>query len=170
MDSASTTTGKTILVHKEGEEGSIQVDARTGKIVTGVDDRPGWADGLVVALLAERHGFYSQRLGPKYASDHADPSAIVFQDLGWIGVDAEGEECELEADSDYRMEVVASVLGINREDFESDEQFGATVAEAEIAMDQWRSDSEVALVDESLSQTFGQGEGASETKKTSGNG
>lgn len=144
---------KTITVHKEGAEGAIQVDGDTGLITTSIHDRPDWSAGLACALLVERRQFYTSRLGEKAAAGHLAPDGIALQDLGWIGVDeTTGDECELEADGEYRMEIVAKVLGIDRED----EDFGETIAEVEITADTTRSAEDVTLMDEGMKQTFGQ--------------
>jgi hypothetical protein len=124
-----------VPVHKEGAEGAIEVDRDTGIILTKTDQRPDWAEGLAVALLAERHTFYTRRLGTAFTEDMKHPKSLAFQDLGWIGMDQEQNECELSADGEYRMDVVAKVLGINREDFETEAPFGQTVAEAEIDLE-----------------------------------
>lgn len=159
---------KTITVHKEGEEGSLEVDFDTGIITTQVDERPDWAEGLSTALLAERSQFYTQRLGSKYGEEHARPSGIAYQDLGWIGAGEDGELMELDADTDYRMQIVADVLGIDREAGQSADApiFGKTLAEVEIettGQHYSKTDAEL-LIDEQTRQTFGQGEQAAERK------
>ena len=149
-------TGRQIMVHKEGEEGALQVDALTGYITTPVDARPDWSDGLAVALLQERATFYERRLGPAFSPAMRDATAIAFQDLGWVGVDEEQEACELSADHEYRADVVAKVLGINREDFEADaDHFGPTVAEVEIDLqDRAVSKAEATDIDTELLTGF----------------
>lgn len=126
------TNTKTITVHKEGAEGSLQVDAYTGLIKTPLIQRPDWAEGLTNCLLQERTVFYQKRLGPAYKGQE---SALAFQDLSWLGLDAEQAECQLDADSDYRSDVVAKALGIDREDFETEQPFGSVVAEAELDLE-----------------------------------
>lgn len=138
------TTGKVALVHKDGAEGALAIDAITGQVLPNQHDRPDWAEGLVAALLAERHGFYAKRLGSKYADEHAHPEAYQFADLGWVGVDAEGLEVELAADDEYRMDVLAKVLGADRESG----TIGGTIAEHEIARDANRSADEAKALEE----------------------
>lgn len=156
---------KTITVHKEGEEGSLEVDFDTGIITTQVDGRPDWAEGLSTALLSERHQFYAQRLGDKYAEEHSRPSGIAYQDLGWIGAGEDGELMEIDADHEYRMEIVATVLGIDRE---ADGKLDKAVTEVEIettGANYAKSDAEL-LVDEQTRATFGQQADQQQDRKT----
>lgn len=122
-----------IFVHKEGEEGVIALDGATGQIVSPVDSRPDWADGLAVGLLAERTKFYTERLGEEVAAPIVGAKAIAFQDLGWIGLNADQDEMELEADADFRADMIATVLKIDRENLDEDTKaFGDTLAEIEV--------------------------------------
>lgn len=114
---------RTVVVHKEGEEGTIQVRHLDGIIVAPPqDERPDWAEGLAAAMIQERVTFYSKRLGEAnspYATQLQsilDADTIAFEDLGWIGVNAEGQEVELEADSEHRMETIGRILGIDRDE------------------------------------------------------
>lgn len=122
-----------IFVHKEGEEGIIALDGATGQIVSPVDERPDWADGLATALLSERSKFYTTRLGEQAAAPIIGAQAIAFQDLGWIGLDAEQNEMELEADPDFRAEMIATVLKLDRdpEAMADADRFGKTLATIE---------------------------------------
>lgn len=106
---------KPIIVHKEGEEGTLQVDAMTGALLTPTDDRPAWSEGLAAALLQERVTFYEIRFGKGSEAFKAtvNADAIEFADLGWIGVNEDGDEIEIEASSEHRSEVVAKALGID---------------------------------------------------------
>lgn len=167
---------KTITVHKEGEEGSLEVDFDTGIITTEVDHRPEWAEGLSTALLTERTQFYEQKLGPKYSEEHARPSGIAYQDLGWIGAGEDGELMEVSADRDYRMQIVADVLGIDREatgDADADDRkLGQTIAEVEIettGQHYTKSDAEL-LLDENMKRTFGGGEAQADEQRKTGTG
>lgn len=142
---------RTIPVHKADHEGVLLINAYTGVIQQPLDERPEWSDGLSTALLAERHGFYTQRLGAQYADEHKLPEAFNYADLGWIGLDSEGEPVELDADPEYRMEVLGEVLGLDREN-------GAftktTLAEVELAMDRERTEGEVAAFEGAKEQGF----------------
>jgi hypothetical protein len=106
---------KPIIVHKAGDEGVMEVDALTGAILTANDQRPDWAEGLAAALLQERLTFYETRFGKQSdqfkAVQQAD--AIEYLDLGWIGVNEDGDEIEIEANGEHRSEVVAKALGID---------------------------------------------------------
>lgn len=121
-----------IAVHKDGEEGAIHIDRLEGRVLTPADDRPEWADGLAAAMLAERVGWYERRLSSQLPEAVRSPDVIAFQDLGWVGVDAEGDEVELEADGEYRMEQLANMLGIDREDYEDEKNFKDAIASAEV--------------------------------------
>jgi hypothetical protein len=121
---------KPLTVHKDGAEGVIQVDALTGAIITPAHERPEWSEGLAAALLQERHSFYEPRLGRDSEAFKSIMAAdtINVEDLGWIGINAEQEEIEIEAIGEYRSEVVAKCLGINTEEG----TLGDTVAEVEV--------------------------------------
>lgn len=101
-------TGETyevLMVHNPAHEGSLMVDRRTGAIVTPIVDRPEWAGGLAVALLAEHREFYQKRTGT-----YQGPTLFDLSDLGWIGVDAEGDEVEVFADVATRQERLTGLL------------------------------------------------------------
>ncbi|MEW6121260.1 MAG: hypothetical protein AB1698_01505 [Pseudomonadota bacterium] len=161
--------GPRVLVHKEGAEGAIHLDALTGQVVTSADDRPAWAEGLVVGLLTERHRFYESRLGAEgYTAEHRNPEAIILQDLGWVALDPEtGDEMEMNADTDYRMGVIAQVLGVDRENFEDDAQlFGHVLAEVEVAVNTEVSADEARAMDDEMRTTFGGNANVSEDKQS----
>lgn len=120
-----------IAIHKANHEGAFHIDALTGQVVTPVDDRPDWAEGFAVALLGERTGWYEQRLGQHLPDSIRKPEMIDASDLGWIGFDHEGSEVEIEADGDHRMDVLAGLLNIDREDFDGGALLENTLAEAE---------------------------------------
>lgn len=113
-------TGKTVHVHKQNEEGMLAIDAFTGQVIMG-EDTPEWAKelGLVVAQLTERHVFYGKRLGDDYVAQHQQPDILAFEDLGWLCLVDNGtvvpHEAIVQADDEFRMNVVAEVLGINRD-------------------------------------------------------
>ena len=118
----SSTTGKvplgqrTHIVHKADAEGALIIDALQGNIVQPIDERPEWSEGLFTALIPERYRFYSTRLGKEYADTMtASDEPIDFADLGWLGVDADGNPgVELSADPEFRMNVIASHLKLHR--------------------------------------------------------
>lgn len=153
-----------VLVHKEGEPGSLQIDYMTGGIVTPVDDRPDWAEGLTNALPREREAFYKTRLG----EDHVGtPEALAFEDLSWIGVDGEGELLEISADVEFRQSVLLAAFGYN-EETEAFEKGGKVLAEVEIAADNLRTTEEAGVIDETLSTGFGAVNHAENNQKVSG--
>lgn len=141
------TSGKTILVHKLNEEGSLQIDALTGRILSEHEDRPEWSEGLAVAQLAERHGFYNSRLGPSYTEAMQTPDIMAFEDLSWLGVNAEGDEMELSASDEFRMEAIGTVLGTEREATYTGGELTTSTAgshyEAELSLDTKRTPEEM---------------------------
>lgn len=144
------TTAETLLtVHRTDHEGVLQVSSLTGIITTPNDERPDWAEGLTCALLAEHRGYYTARLGA--ASPLASGGEMLnYEDLGWIGVDEDGHEVEIEANAEFRMNRIAEVIGVNRE---TGEITGNVLAEAEIAFDRNRTDEEAAALDRSQDVT-----------------
>lgn len=151
---------KGVTVHKAGEEGTIIVDPRSGKIITPTDQQPLWCEGLATALIQERIGFYEKRFGEGSAAfnDVMSADAIEFSDLGWLGVDAAGDEMELYADGGYRSEVVAKALGI---DTESGEMSGTVLAEREVSREnRGRTQSEIEALEASHAKGFTGGERA----------
>jgi hypothetical protein len=99
--------------------------------MTPTDQRPEWAEGLAVALLAERMIFYTGRLGPVAGRSAWEAGVVAYQDFGWVKIDTEGNEVEVEADAEFRMNLLAEAIGIDREA----ENFGEVVAEIELAAD-----------------------------------
>jgi hypothetical protein len=160
-DNTSNTTAplsdRTILVHKQDSEGSLIINALSGMVQQTLDERPEWSEGLTCALLAERHLFYSSRLGPEYAAEHSAPTAIAFEDLGWIAVDAEGEPVELEADAEWRMNVIADATGTIRSDDLSRTRQDDTkgeLAHALLDMDAHRTAAEVPALEKAQHEGF----------------
>lgn len=147
-------SGKVTLVHKQGEEGALEIDSVSGLVIPGQWNRPEWAASLVCASLAERHNFYTTRLGSDYADAHRWPEVFAYEDLSWSAVDVDtGEAVDIEASTEFRMEVLAGVVGM---DLSTGEVSGAS-AEAEIAMDQWRSAEEIKALDETQNEGFKDG-------------
>lgn len=147
-------TGKIAHVHKKDAEGMLAIDAFTGQVVPGQEDRPDWADGLVLAQLGERTIWYASRLGPKYADEHKSPEVFAFEDLGWLALDMEtGEETVLQADDEFRMEVMAQVLGIDRS-ADATGRVMNSLAEVEIANDRVREKAELDALDEAAAGRF----------------
>lgn len=143
------------IVHKSDAEGGLIIDRLTGHVIQPLMERPEWAEGLTLALLAERHGFYTTRLGPLYTAEMKNPEIFEFADLGWIGTTAEGEAVEIEADAEHRMEVIAKVTGVDRETGAHETGKGWNLAaEVEVAMDQHRTDAEAAALLTSQEQAF----------------
>lgn len=120
------------IVIKTGEEGGLHIHAMTGQVLTEMDQRPVWAEGYAVALLAERTGWYEKRLGQHLSDELRAPEIYNVADLGWIAFDAEGEEVEIEADTDHRMDNLAAILDVDRTDFDQGLQFKNVLTEAEV--------------------------------------
>lgn len=145
---------KPIIVHKAGDEGVMEVDALTGAIITANDQRPDWAEGLAAALLQERLTFYETRFGKESAQFKAvqQADAVEYLDLGWIGVNEDGDEIEIEANGEHRSEIVAKALGIDT--LEGDLGAGIT---AEIEVDTKRhtmSQQERSVMEQAANQGF----------------
>ena len=115
----------TFLVHKANAEGGLAIDGLTGLVIQPLDERPDWSEGLVCALFVEHHNFYLSRLGK--APTLASP--LAFEDFSWVAVNAEGDELELEADSEHRMNNIAEAVGVVRTDDLSDERQDDTTGE-----------------------------------------
>ncbi|RWI06838.1 MAG: hypothetical protein EOQ89_03655 [Mesorhizobium sp.] len=149
---------KQIIITKTGEEGAILVDHLEGKVLTAADERPEWADGLAYAMLAERSGWYEKRLGRQLSAELARPEAMVFEDLEWIGIDAEGDEVHLEADIDYRMDKLAELMGIDREDFDGEKNFKNAIASAEATHTYSTQPTSEATLEEAEGKSFEEAE------------
>lgn len=160
-------TGKVAHVHKKDADGMLAIDAVTGQVLPEQHDRPDWADGLVLAQLAERHIFYAAKLGEEgYTAEMRNPDIYAFEDLGWLAMktdpeastedlDAQGNivddaEYVRAADDEHRQTVIAAALGIDREtgDIEN------VLAEVEIASDQTRTAAELAALEEAQRDRF----------------
>lgn len=147
--------GEPVVVHKTGDEGSIQIDSMTGQVLTEADQRPDWADGLFTAMTAERHGFYNQRLGPLYTDDMKSPETFLFEDLSWIGLDPEGDEVEIEADNEHRMSVLANKLDIDLEAGDTDTKLNETMTEIEVQQAGPTEEEDIQLLDDATKESFG---------------
>lgn len=160
---------ETVIVHKDGDEGTLQINARTGKIVTPNDQQPAWAEGLTVALVQERVTFYEKRLGAEstaFKTLMGQTEAIEFSDLGWLGVDAQQQELEITADPSYRSEVIAKALGI---DTESGDMTGKALAEREVSREnRGRTQSEIEALEDSVRAGFQGGERAAAATGSAG--
>ncbi|RWP84768.1 MAG: hypothetical protein EOR11_20115 [Mesorhizobium sp.] len=164
-------TGKTVHVHKQNEEGMLAIDAFTGQVIMDADT-PEWAKdaGLVVAQLTERHVFYGKRLGDDYAASHQQPDILAFEDLGWLCLvdngTAEPHEAIVQADAEFRMNVVAEVLGINRDadDATNAEPLGADASgwSMEQYSNQTRSQAELDALEAARIQQFEQDQQAAQ--------
>lgn len=163
-------SGKTALVHKHGSEGSLTIDPATGYIITPHDERPDWAEDLTIAQMAERHAFYTNRLADHYTADHQQPEVYAFEDLSWLGArelpetitneDGTTTDQELftvDADEQFRMEQIATVLGVEAEVDEHGNETGeiaGALASIEMAADDSRSAEEVAELEKQQATGF----------------
>lgn len=103
------------VVHMEGKPETILLSAN-GRIVTEPMDMPEWAhSGLALAKLAERTMFYQTRLDPQMAAPILESNIINYEDLNWVATDEDGEEIEVPCNDEYRQNVLAQALGIDRE-------------------------------------------------------
>ena len=160
-------SGKTIIVTKQNDEGGIELDAFTG-IVINPNEAPEWANGLVQALLAERHIFYTKRLGGLYTDELKQPEAIAFEDLCWLhsreldepvlneqtGLMEHVELTQLDADHEFRMTVIAEVTGIAGDIDLEEGTFGKDAITAAIARDNMRTAEELASMEQAGQEGF----------------
>lgn len=127
--------GKPVLVHKKGEEGALAIGSLSGRIITPIMERPDWSEGLAVADLAERHEFYTSRLGREQPLG----DLVAFEDLGWVAIDASGDQAILEADTEYRMDIIAEATGVHRvSDLSSELQDDTAGEMAHVVLDETR--------------------------------
>jgi hypothetical protein len=158
--------GRSIAVHKAGEEGTISYGASTGKIFTPISERPEWCEGITTVIPQERLKFYSDRLGKDSEMFEAIQAATVvaFEDLAFIGIDAEQNEMEFHASDGHRMETLSLLLGIDR----ASGDIKDSLAEREVSKDNYgHSQKEINAIHESLEQGF-QGQQASDKKQATG--
>ncbi len=100
---------------KEGQPETLELSP-SGRVVTEVFDRPEWAGSAVLAMLYERNNFYQTRLGADLAAPLMATNIVNFDDLSWVIVDEEtGLEDVLSADDEFRMGVIATAMGVDRE-------------------------------------------------------
>lgn len=103
-----------LVVHKEGSPETILLTL-SGRIETEPFDLPEWAaEGIALAKLSEREHFYKTRLGPM-SEAMLGSNVINYDDLSWVAVNTDGDEFVIEADEEFRMGVLASALGVDRE-------------------------------------------------------
>lgn len=131
------------VIHNPGHEGALVLDKLTGVILTPIMERPEWADGLAVALLSEHRQFYLSRTG-KYN----EPDLYELQDLGFVGVNEQGDEVEIYATHEFRMDRLNMLLGgvWNREEGLTDIE--GALAEQELALDHQRTEGEAGAMTE----------------------
>jgi hypothetical protein len=71
--------GQPVIVHKKDAEGALIIGSLSGRVIQPIMEQPEWAEGLVVALLSERHEFYMTRLGrAPNDKDEAGNLSIAF--------------------------------------------------------------------------------------------
>lgn len=107
---------KTILIHKTGEEGGLEVFAHGDRagMVKDPSEAPAWANGLAVARLPEHVQFYQKRV-----DGYALPDSLNADDLCWLAIDEDGQAMEIEANPETRSERLAELLGIDLNDIEA---------------------------------------------------
>lgn len=142
----------TVMVHKTDHEGALLIDWASGLPNGPVDERPDWADGYTAALLNERREFYTKAVGPTSTEAHQYPEAINVDDLGFIAVNAAGEEFEIEASSEYRMTMIGELAGV---DMATGDVTGENVTQVELAMDTARTDEQAKALETSQAEGFG---------------
>lgn len=176
------TTGQTVVVTKQGEDGGITLDGFTGVVLrTAGDELPEWSEGLTQALLAERHIFYSSRLGGLYTDELKFPDTIAFEDLGWIHVSELNEPLEtqpevrdletgaitqhalydhvelntIDANHEFRMERISDITGIAGDIDLEEGTFGKDAITQAISRDNQRTAEELASMEQAKQEGFG---------------
>lgn len=140
-------SGQVIGVHMQDAEGILLIDAVSGQVLPedkqGDGGSPAWATerGLAMAMLHERTKFYIDRTG----NPAPTPEVLAFEDLSWLAIDPEtSEETLLAADDEFRMDAIATYLGIDRETGD----IKKALVEQTIAQDQTRTEGELAALTE----------------------
>ncbi|MBD9542233.1 hypothetical protein IB276_22570 [Ensifer sp. ENS04] len=112
----NTTANARILIHTAGQEGAFFIEALSGQVILDgpTDELPEWAaEGLVNANPQERRTFYVSRIGEKAFTDMGTPEALEYKDLGWVAADHEGDLVEIDADHQWRLENLATLLEVD---------------------------------------------------------
>ena len=148
-------TTKFIIVHKNGEEGMLLVDRKTGKVASASNEAPIWADGLLVAALASRTGWYEQRLGSHLPDELRSPRAINADDLDWVALDAEGDIVEIEAVMEYRTQMLGELLEIDLESDDLEQQIEGATAGALVDFTYQDQPNDEKTLAEAAGQDFG---------------
>jgi len=155
IDPVTGTKLNLVPVHKENEEGVLMIDAFSGRVAGDPMERPEWASGLVLALLGDRHEFYSARLGPLYTDEMKTPSAYNVEDLDWATIEEDGvTEGKLEHDSEFRMDVMATAAGITRTNDPSQAISEHVEREVTISRDTLRTEEEVSAFNKAQDEAF----------------
>lgn len=175
------TTGQVVIVTKQGEDGGITLDGFTGVVLrVGGEELPEWSEGLSQALLAERHIFYSSRLGGLYTDELKFPETIAYEDLGWVHVSelnepllvtpemrdpetnaitqhAVYEHVELntvDANHEFRMERISEITGIAGDIDLEEGTFGKDAITQAISRDNERTAEELASMEQAKQEGF----------------
>lgn len=157
-----------IIVERTGEEGTLTIcnavgHTHYGRILTPLDERPDWAQGLAIAAMEERIKWYTDRLGKGtvvegkvIGADH-----VNYDDLTWVGINEEGDEIEIEASADHRMDTLQTLLGMDDEG-----NLSNTIAEIELHATPTMTAEDVALLEDAGKEPFGVATEANPSLKT----
>jgi hypothetical protein len=146
-----------ILIHTEGQEGGFFISALSGQIITTDADHemPEWAEEAIVnANLQERREYYTQRIGEQAFLALGTPDAIEYKDLGWVAADQEGDLVEIDADTQWRSENLANLLGIDTDADAFDKTLEGVTHEAIIADDYRKNPTEEETLAEAEGKSF----------------
>jgi hypothetical protein len=101
-----------IFVTKNGEEGILTLDKGDGRLLTKHEEMPEWGNGLVMAMLAERIGYYNVKLGADHelVKAHLASETVAFEDISWMARSDGGEDKDILADGEVRLQNVNSIL------------------------------------------------------------
>jgi hypothetical protein len=121
---------KHIAIHKHGEDGGFHIDAETGLITTPAEERPVWSEGFARADMAEYTQWYKSRLGDNAPEHLTAPGLLEVGILQWDGVDAEGDQVEIDANAETRTSLMAGLLGISTDADDWEQKVDGQVAGA----------------------------------------
>lgn len=154
-------SGHVTGVHKKDGEAVLLIDSYTGQILPeskhGPDGIPGWATdlGVVMAMLGERALWYAKRVNGQMPEELKAPEVMAFEDLTWLSLNpSDGDETTIDADDEFRMEVLAQVLGINRSEEDGVDTIAGKGLEVYVSSDNTRSEAELAELREAQEERF----------------
>jgi hypothetical protein len=101
-----------IFITKNNQEGILTIDKADGRLLTKHEELPEWTEGLVMAMLAERIGYYNNKLGADHelVKAHLSSETVAFEDISWMSRTSGGADEDILADEEVRLQNVQSIL------------------------------------------------------------